>query len=171
MKVGNFEIFAITLIVLQTLNVIYNTENQKNSNKNGIIDVKYTLLKESRASKYIGKELTSENFYNALLDLKVKEPEIVLAQAQLETAYFKSRICRDFNNTLGLYNSKEKSFYKFDDWVISIIAYKELVEFKLKEDESYFSFIERLPYAEDPNYSDKIKKLIKRNKKWITLEE
>ena len=165
MKIGKFEIFVITLVVIQTLNVIYIKDFQKNPNKNDTIDLKYTLLKQDPIAKFVGEPITSATFYQALVELEVQHPEVVLAQAQLETAYFTSTLCKEYNNTLGLYDSRSKDFYKFDTWVISIMAYKQLVEYKLKDGEDYYDFLTDLPYAEDPMYLKKIKTLMNRNKK------
>ena len=48
----------------------------------------------------------------------VKHPDIVYAQAVLETGYFKSGLCNNSNNLFGLYNSKKKKYYTFNNYSV-----------------------------------------------------
>lgn len=106
-----------------------------------------------------------EGLMEALIYYELYFPEIVYSQAILETGHFKSRICKEYNNLFGLYNSVLNDYYKFDNWWESVIAYKELVQKKyIKSEDSYYYFLKNLPYAEDPNYINKIKKI--KNKKY-----
>lgn len=109
--------------------------------------------------------LNKENLLEELKIQQIKYPEIVLAQALLETGHFKSKVCREKNNLFGLYNSKTKSYYSFNHWWESVVAYKKLIEYKHKPKENYFSFLERIGYAEDPNYINKIKSIVSLNTK------
>lgn len=156
---------TITLVSTILFFCVLNCLIVQQSKDYNIIDLKYTLLKQDPIAKFVGEPITSATFYQALVELEVQHPEVVLAQAQLETAYFTSTLCKEYNNTLGLYDSRSKDFYKFDTWVISIMAYKQLVEYKLKDGEDYYDFLTDLPYAEDPMYLKKIKTLMNRNKK------
>lgn len=46
--------------------------------------------------------------------MEVKHPQIVYAQAVLETGHFKSDLCLNDNNLFGLYNSKRCRYHIFD---------------------------------------------------------
>lgn len=105
-------------------------------------------------------ELTPENLLTAMKLYDIEHPEIVLAQALLETGYFTSNICKKDKNLFGLYNSRTKKFYKFKHWSLSVEAYKKYIQRRLKEDEPYFKFLTRIGYAEDPLYNSKLKKIM-----------
>ena len=68
-----------------------------------------------------------EGLIEALDYYDVEHPNIVYAQAILETGHFRSRVCREYNNLFGLYNSRTKDYYKFDHWSDSVVAYLELI--------------------------------------------
>lgn len=101
-----------------------------------------------------------EGLKQALSYYKVQYPEIVYAQAILETGYFKSTICKKYNNLFGLYNSKTKDYYKFDHWSESIVAYMNFIQIKYRSPTDYMYFLQKIGYAEDPHYIYKIKKII-----------
>lgn len=102
-----------------------------------------------------------EGLIEALEYYGVKHPQIVYAQAVLETGYFKSDLCLNDNNLFGLYNSKKHRYYTFDHWKDCIIAYKEMIQYKYKDGDDYLNFLKEIGYAEDSEYICKLKKLIK----------
>lgn len=115
--------------------------------------------------------ITTPEFYNqtpeeglssALIYYEVCHPDIVYAQAILETGHFKSKGCTHGNNLFGLYNSKEQRYYKFNHWTESIIAYKEWIQYRYKPPEDYYTFLQRIHYAEDPMYVSKLKQIVRK---------
>lgn len=93
-------------------------------------------------------------------------PEVVVAQSLLETGYYTSRVCKNYNNILGLYNSYKGDYFKFDHWSESIKGYVTLVQYKIGEEcseEEYYKFLKELPYATDPNYISKVRKLVRKH--------
>lgn len=100
-----------------------------------------------------------EGLIEALDYYSVQYPQIVYAQALIETGHFKSKLCTQYNNLFGLYNSRTRSYYKFDNWWDSVIAYRDKVQYKYKGNTDYYTFLVNLPYAIDPNYIRKIKQL------------
>lgn len=134
---------------------VYLPENNKSSSV--INDV--TIKHESEAELLL-LELNIDNYLLALEYYNIKNPNKVLAQALWETGHFQSYNCRVRNNTLGLYNSKRKNFYEFSHWTQSIRLYKTSVEYKLKDGEDYYKFLERIGYAEDPTYVTNIKGMV-----------
>lgn len=91
----------------------------------------------------------------------IQHSNIVLAQAILESGHFKSRVCKEYNNLFGLYNSRKKDYYRFNHWSESIVAYKDYIQRRYKPPGDYYKFLERIGYAEDPNYTQKIKRIVK----------
>ena len=111
-----------------------------------------------------------EGLMEALEYYEVKHPQIVYAQAVLETGHFKSDLCLNSNNLFGLYNSKKHRYYTFDHWKDCVIAYKEMVQYKYKGDNDkppndYYKFLSDIGYAEDAQYIQKLKDIVNRNDK------
>lgn len=102
-----------------------------------------------------------EGLVEALEYYGVKHPQIVYAQAVLETGHFKSDLCLNGNNLFGLYNSKKHRYYTFDHWKDCIIAYKEMIQYRYKDGDDYLNFLKEIGYAEDSEYICKPKELIK----------
>lgn len=105
------------------------------------------------------KELNDSILYLALVYYEIKEPKIVLAQAKLESGNFTSKLYKQNKNFLGLYNSKEKKYFKFEHWSECILAYKNKIEYKHQHGEDYYCFLDRIGYASDPNYINKVKEI------------
>lgn len=102
-----------------------------------------------------------EGLIEALYFYYVEYPEIVYAQAILETGYFSSDLCIKNNNLFGLYNSKESKYYKFNHWSASVEAYKKWIQKRYMSPEDYYMFLDRIGYAEDPDYINKLKQIVK----------
>lgn len=104
-------------------------------------------------------ELNDSILYLALVHYDIKYPKAVLAQAKLESGNFTSSHYRNRNNFLGLYNSRRKEYFRFNHWSECILAYKDMVEYKLREGEDYYQFLDRIGYAENPNYIRLVKQI------------
>lgn len=104
-------------------------------------------------------ELNDSILYLALVHYEVKYPKAVLAQAKLESGNYTSKHYRTKNNFLGLYNSREKEYFKFNHWSECILAYKDMIEYKMKDGEDYYDFLIRIEYASDPTYTYKVKRI------------
>ena len=106
-----------------------------------------------------------EGLWDALIYYDIKFPEIVYAQAILETGYFKSRGCTVDNNLFGLYDSKNKRYYKFNNWTESVVKYKEWIQYRYKPPDDYYIFLQNIRYAEDPTYITKLKQIVNKHGK------
>lgn len=100
--------------------------------------------------------LTIANLASSLQRHKVKYPQIVIAQALLETGYFTSRICLEHNNLFGLRRPSDGSYFRFDNWEESVRAYRDYVQYKYKGGD-YYRFLQRIGYAEDAEYVRKVR--------------
>ena len=100
-------------------------------------------------------ELNIKNLMSVLRQYDVKFPQIVAAQALLETGYFTSRVCLENNNLFGLRRPSNGSYYTFNSWEESVKAYKDYVQYKYKVG-NYYDFLNRIGYAEDGSYISKI---------------
>lgn len=106
-----------------------------------------------------------EGLFEALEYYGVQHPDIVYAQAILETGYFTSRLCKEDHNLFGLYNSRTKKYYKFSHWTESIVAYLDYIQYRYEPPDDYYRFLDKIGYAEDPYYTNKLKSIVKRNDK------
>lgn len=93
----------------------------------------------------------------------LKHSEIVVAQSILETGHYHSDNCVKHNNLFGLYNSKRKQYYKFDKWWKSVVAYRDMIQYRYKGGD-YYEWLQKIGYAEDPSYISKVKGIVKRYK-------
>ena len=101
-------------------------------------------------------ELTIPNLYKEIKRNGILYPKIVLAQAILETGWFRSPLCRHRHNLFGLTNPQTKTYYEFDHWTESVKSYYTKVQYKYKGG-NYLLWLRDIGYAEDYNY---IRKLI-----------
>ena len=106
--------------------------------------------------------LNEENLYNELVAQGVDFPEIVQAQAILETGHFKSYACLQQNNLFGLRNG-DGTYMSFDHWTNAVAAYKKFIQKYDPPPNDYYKYLQDLGYAEDPNYIIKLKQIV--NKK------
>lgn len=116
-------------------------------------------------SKPIGRsmdlpELTIPNLYAEIKKNNIKYPKIVLAQAILETGWFKSSVCRNKNNLFGLTNPRTKTYYEFDHWTESVTAYRTKVQYKYKGG-NYLLWLRDIGYAEDKGYMQAVIRVLK----------
>ncbi len=101
--------------------------------------------------------LNAKNVLKELKKQKIPHAEIVLAQSKLETGDYTSKLCKTHNNIFGL--KKGDKYRKYDNYVACISDYKKRISSKYKGG-SYYRFLENLKYAEDPEYTQKLKNMI-----------
>lgn len=95
--------------------------------------------------------LTIPNLYKEIIRNGILYPKIVLAQAILETGWFRSSVCRNKHNLFGLTNPRTGKYYEFNHWTESVRAYYTKVQYKYKGG-NYLLWLEDIGYAEDPKY-------------------
>ena len=103
-------------------------------------------------------ELSIANLYKALEKYDVKFKKIVVAQALLETGYFSSHVCREYNNLFGLRRPSDGHYYEFDSWEESVKAYRDYVQYKYKGG-NYYAFLDKIGYAEAGDYIIQVRKI------------
>jgi len=91
-------------------------------------------------------ELTIPNLLAEIKKQGIKYPKIVLAQAILETGWFKSSVCRNKHNLFGLTNPRTKDYYEFNHWTESVKAYYTKVQYRYKGG-NYLLWLEKIGYA------------------------
>ena len=109
--------------------------------------------------------LTIPNLYQEIIRNGIRYPKIVLAQAILETGWFRSPLCRNRHNLFGLTNPKTGKYYEFNHWTESVWAYMTKVQYRYCQKKQmsqssvdYLMWLQQIGYAEDPRY---VRELIK----------
>lgn len=105
-------------------------------------------------------ELTIPNLLAEIKKNNIKYPKIVLAQAILETGWFKSSVCRNKHNLFGLTNPRTKTYYEFNHWTESVKAYYDKVQYRYKGG-NYLLWLRDIGYAEDKGYIRAIIRVLK----------
>lgn len=105
-------------------------------------------------------ELTIPNLLAEIKKNNIKYPKIVLAQAILETGWFKSSVCRNKHNLFGLTNPRTKDYYEFNHWTESVKAYYTKVQYRYKSG-NYLLWLRDIGYAEDKGYIRAIIRVMK----------
>ena len=105
-------------------------------------------------------ELTIPNLYKEIIRNGILYPKIVLAQAILETGWFRSSVCLNKHNLFGLTNPRTGKYYEFNHWTESVRAYYTKVQYKYKGG-NYLLWLDEIGYAEDPRYVREIIQVLK----------
>ncbi len=127
-------------------------ENSRNSDRKASLktEVQNTAKEKNQAENNL-PELTIPNLYKEIIRNGILYPKIVLAQAILETGWFRSSVCRNKHNLFGLTNPRTGKYYEFNHWTESVRAYYTKVQYKYKGG-NYLLWLEDIGYAEDPKY-------------------
>jgi hypothetical protein len=134
-------------------------------------ETKAIILRESDKAN----EFSPEKLKAYVLELNIRFPYIVYAQAQLETGEFKSKIFKENNNLFGMKvatrrpttNKGEDNGHAFyDHWKESVVDYafySAQYLSHIKSESEYFEYLSQ-SYAEDAQYVTKLRKIISKTK-------
>lgn len=118
------------------------------------------------------QEFSEENLYSYLKELEIKHPDIVLAQAKLETGNFTSDLFLESNNLFGMMRAQSRpntsigvtnnGFAIYKTWKDSVLDYTlyYTAYLKNKSRDEIFAFLQD-KYAENPQYIHLLKNIIK----------
>lgn len=132
-------------------------ENYLSQKKDSCYISKYKAISYYKGSPH---ELNLTNLMVVFDEVGLSNQLFVMAQALLETGHFSSRVCKEYNNLFGLYDSKNRDYFRFARWEDSVVGYKKMIQYKYKGG-NYLNFLKRIGYAEDPRYISKIAKMSK----------
>ena len=136
-------------------------DNSRNSDRK--VSLKATLqntTKDKNQAENNLPQLTIPNLYKEIIRNGILYPKIVLAQAILETGWFRSSVCRNKHNLFGLTNPRTGKYYEFNHWTESVQAYYTKVQYKYKGG-NYLLWLEEIGYAENPMYKEAIYCILK----------
>lgn len=110
-----------------------------------------------------------------LVELNVKFPHIVFAQAKLESGNFKSNIFLENNNLFGMKvarrrpttnKGENRGHAYFNSWkecVVDYAFYQAAYLHDLKTEQDYLQYL-KSNYAEDPQYYQRLTEILKKKK-------
>jgi len=170
-KVTGTWLIAILCVLLMSIAVTtIVTINRVNNVRFISEETKAIILREADKQN----EFSREKLKAYILELNVKYPHIVMAQAELETGGFKSFIFKTNKNCFGMKEAKrrpttnkgtENNHAVYNDWRESVQDYAMFAAAYLnniRTEDEYFEYL-RQNYAEDPNYVNKLKAIIIKN--------
>lgn len=103
----------------------------------------------------------------------IKQQNIVVAQAILETGHFSSKLFKQQNNMFGMKKvsrrvntqstvDSKSSYATYDNWKYSLLDYG-ILQYKFANTntrETYYEWLTKSGYAEDPGYIKKLKNIV-----------
>jgi uncharacterized FlgJ-related protein len=125
------------------------------------------------------QSLTKENLWKTIKETGIKHPDVVFAQALLESGEFKSQVFKSNNNLFGMKVPEHrqtvsqpgrKGYARYDSWKQCVYDYRLYQDFLFKSGElSREQYIIKLNkiYSEVPDYQKRLKRVMKENKKII----
>lgn len=141
----------------------------------------FTSIKVCSQEKLVQKvvvqqdnNVTKEKLYEQIIKFGIKFPDIVFAQAMIESGELTSKLFKTANNMFGMRfpsirettaQGKTTSGYsRYEDWNFGVYDYFLWQDHMLRNRDEitksqYFSLLGRV-YAEDPNYVSKVKKKV-----------
>lgn len=157
----------VVLLLLMLSNTVKIKENQKHRNITFEKEIDFDELSMVKKRKAI---------YDEILKHNIKHPDIVFAQAMLESGNFNSYIFRTNNNLFGMkYPERRettakgvnKGYAEYEKWEDSIKDYSLYQQAILKNgdisEDAYLDFLSRR-YAEHPEYIRLLRKIIRKNR-------
>jgi flagellum-specific peptidoglycan hydrolase FlgJ len=140
---------------------------------NKINDVKYLSQETKSIILKERDEFTEEKLKAYIIELNIRYPHIVMAQAIIESGNFKSQIFRDNNNIFGMKvatkrpttnKGEENGHAYFNSWKESVVDYAFYSAQYLSDIRSEKEYLEylRQNYAKDTAYVNKILRIIKK---------
>jgi flagellum-specific peptidoglycan hydrolase FlgJ len=137
-----------------------------------------TIVKEIICEPDEPLSFSEARLINKMIDINIKFPHIVLAQSQLETGNFKSKIFRENHNLFGMKEAKSRvklalgtkhGHAHYSTWLESLYDYAFMqcrYLGTIKNETDYYNYLGKT-YAEDPDYIDKLKKMANKNKSYF----
>jgi flagellum-specific peptidoglycan hydrolase FlgJ len=114
------------------------------------------------------------NLYSKILECNIKFPDVVFAQAVLETGHFRSKLFQNSNNLFGMKLPKKREtvalgktkggYAKFNSWESSVYDYSLWQNYILNNKgevtrKEYLVILDKI-YSDSKGYSSKVNKII-----------
>lgn len=129
------------------------------TNKN-TTNMSYKVIRDTVYVRAVIPKLCKDAVYSELKKQNIPHASIVLAQSILETGGYKSKLSKTHNNIFGL--RKGNKYRQYNNFIECIADYKRLISSRYNGGD-YYQFLEKIGYAEDPNYTLLLKDIVKKN--------
>lgn len=159
-------LFSVVIIIMffKTLSI-----DKKVNKIDDIVVIKDTVY---LPIKYDVVEFSPEEFYASINESGIKFPKVVMAQAILESGNFKSELFKQNSNPFGMMRPRQRpttsidkeQYAKYEHWKHSILDYwiwQHSYAKTIKNEEEYLNLLQSI-YAEDKNYTKKLKRIMRR---------
>jgi uncharacterized FlgJ-related protein len=128
----------------------------------------------AQTKENVQENITHESLYEQIIKFGIKFPDVVFAQAVLESGHFTSKLFQSANNLFGMkiptkressaIGQTKSGYSKYDDWNFSVYDYFLWQDYMLKRHgdltkSQYLALLGRI-YAEDKRYVSSIKRVI-----------
>lgn len=137
----------------------------------------FTLLLLIFSVLLYAKEPSKKEVYDHIVCMQIKFPDIVLAQAILESGSFKSNLAKKNKNLFGMRLARIRSttakgqvhgYAKYDSWQESVKDYKLWQQHMMSKNPNmtrsqYMNLLNRI-YSQTSSYAIRLKSIIKTNK-------
>ena len=122
----------------------------------------------------VQENITHESLYEQIIKFGIKFPDVVFAQAVLESGNFTSRLFQSANNLFGMkiptkressaIGQTKSGYSKYDDWNFSVYDYFLWQDYMLRNKgdltkNQYLALLGRV-YASDKRYVSSLKRVI-----------
>lgn len=123
------------------------------------------------------EDINYKNLYSKILEYNIKFPDVVFAQAVLETGHFRSKLFHNSNNLFGMKLPKKREtvavgktkggYAKFENWESSVYDYSLWQNYIFSKNgeitkTDYLKILDKI-YSESKGYSNKVSKIIKQH--------
>ena len=164
---GKWVLITLGIVILISLCISAFTLRHINEVKFISEETKAIILQEADKDK----EFSREKLKAYILELNIKYPHIVMAQAEIETGHFTSQIFKENHNLFGMKvatkrpttnKGEENGHAYYDNWresVVDYAFYSAQYLSDIKTEKAYLEYLSQ-SYAEDTNYVAKIRKII-----------
>jgi hypothetical protein len=168
----NLEKNSIYLLILLLFSFVVNlavTPKQKKAMHAAVEPKEKYIIK-------IDSTFSKEALVEYVYSLNLRFPHIVLAQAQLESGNFSSKIFRENNNLFGMKEARirpttncgtNRGHAKYNHWresVMDYVLYYAVYLHRFKTEREYYAYLDR-SYAEGNKYSRIVKTIAKKYKR------
>ena len=115
--------------------------------------IKVEVTKDTVITKKV-VALNEHNLKKELIKNNIPHANIVLAQAKLETGNFKSKLVKSHQNIFGM--RKGNKYKRYSHWSECVEDYATYISSRYKGG-NYYTFLQKINYAEDEQYIQKLK--------------
>lgn len=159
---------GILVVALVMISSAFSWEKGKIHGKSCASDEELRLIIEKH------DEFTTEKLHQYIKDLNIKFPDIVYAQACLETGQFSSEVFKNNRNLFGMKEAKVRPttncgtdlghaiYFTWRESVMDYALYQAAFLSDIRTEEEYYNYLSQF-YAEDPSYVVKVKTIVAQN--------